>query len=94
MVCSNTGMLCPTGLACANYDEWTTLINYLGGTNVAGGAMKSTATGNGTDNGLFQILEHPIAVVLLLCLVATGTTTLPMLFSGCWQLLVVCYAER
>ncbi|MBM3919424.1 MAG: hypothetical protein FJ344_07990, partial [Sphingomonadales bacterium] len=36
--------LCPTGWHVPTDAEWTTLIDFLGGTSVAGGAMKSTAT--------------------------------------------------
>jgi uncharacterized protein (TIGR02145 family) len=36
--------LCPTGWHVPSDGEWTTLITFLGGESVAGGAMKSTAT--------------------------------------------------
>ena len=36
--------LCPTGWHVPTDGEWTTLVNHLGGSSVAGGAMKSTAT--------------------------------------------------
>jgi uncharacterized protein (TIGR02145 family) len=36
--------LCPTGWHVPTDGEWTTLENFLGGSGVAGGAMKSTAT--------------------------------------------------
>jgi len=36
--------LCPTGWHVPSDAEWTTLENQLGGSNVAGGALKSTAT--------------------------------------------------
>jgi len=42
--------LCPTGWHVPTDAEWTTLENHLGGTSVAGGAMKSTTTG-WSDNG-------------------------------------------
>jgi len=35
--------LCPTGWHVPSDGEWTTLENHLGGSNVAGGALKSTA---------------------------------------------------
>ena len=38
----NTGKLCPMGWHVPSDDEWTTLINYLGGTGVAGGKLKET----------------------------------------------------
>jgi uncharacterized protein (TIGR02145 family) len=41
---ATSGNICPTGYHVPNNAEWNTLINYLGGTAVAGGAMKSTGT--------------------------------------------------
>lgn len=38
----NTGILCPPGWHVPNDTDWTTLTNYLGGENVAGGLMKDT----------------------------------------------------
>ena len=35
--------LCPTGWHVPSDAEWTTLVNHLGGPNLAGGALKSTA---------------------------------------------------
>jgi uncharacterized protein (TIGR02145 family) len=37
----NTEKLCPIGWHVPTDEEWTTLVNYLGGTEVAGGEMKS-----------------------------------------------------
>ena len=42
----NTGKLCPTGWHVATDAEWSTLVSYLGGENVAGGKLKE----NGTDH--------------------------------------------
>ena len=36
--------LCPTGWHVPSYAEWTTIENFLGGSSVAGGKMKSTGT--------------------------------------------------
>ena len=45
----NTGKLAPTGWHVPTVTEWWTLINYLGGWEVAGGKMKSVGTiENGT----------------------------------------------
>jgi len=40
----NTGKLCPIGWHVPTDKEWTTLINYLGGKDIAGGKMKETGT--------------------------------------------------
>ena len=40
----STGKLCPKGWHIPSYEEWTTLIDYLGGEGVAGGKMKTTGT--------------------------------------------------
>ena len=39
-----TGNLCPTGWHVPSDAEWTTLTDYLGGLNVAGGKLKETGT--------------------------------------------------
>jgi uncharacterized protein (TIGR02145 family) len=39
-----TGKLCPTGWHVASFNEWTTLIDYVGGTDVAGGKLKEVGT--------------------------------------------------
>lgn len=41
---TDTLNICPTGWHVPTDTEWTTLIDYLGGENVAGGKMKSTGT--------------------------------------------------
>lgn len=40
----NAAQICPAGWHVPTYAEWTTLVNYLGGTEVAGGKMKTTGT--------------------------------------------------
>jgi uncharacterized protein (TIGR02145 family) len=40
----NTGKLCPSGWHVPTDAEWTTLITYLGGDNIAGGKLKETGT--------------------------------------------------
>ncbi len=49
---ANTGKLAPAGWHVPTDFEWTTLVNYLGGSDVAGGLMKSTGI-LGTGNGLW-----------------------------------------
>jgi uncharacterized protein (TIGR02145 family) len=52
----NSGKLCPAGWHVPSDAEWTTLINYLGGTTMAGGKLKETGTAHwatpntGADN--------------------------------------------
>jgi uncharacterized protein (TIGR02145 family) len=40
----NTGKLCPIGWHLPTYAQLTTLVNYLGGENIAGGKLKETGT--------------------------------------------------
>jgi uncharacterized protein (TIGR02145 family) len=40
----NTGKLCPIGWHVPNDDEWTILINYVGGENIASGELKESGT--------------------------------------------------
>ncbi len=43
--------LCPTGWHVSSYDEWfTTLANYLGGENIAGGKLKEAGTTHWVQN--------------------------------------------
>jgi uncharacterized protein (TIGR02145 family) len=56
----NTGSLCPTGWHVPTDTEWTTLIEYAGGQDFAGGKLKATSGwvsgGNGTDDFGFSAL--------------------------------------
>ena len=40
----NTGKLCPVDWHVSTYDDYSTLVNYLGGNSIAGGKMKETGT--------------------------------------------------
>ena len=40
----NTGKLCPTGWHVSSDQEWSSLVAYLGGENVAGSKLKETGT--------------------------------------------------
>ena len=42
--------ICPAGWHVPSDDEWTTLTDYLGGLNIAGGKLKGTTTCNGTNH--------------------------------------------
>lgn len=42
----NTGKLCPTGWHIPSDEEWTTLVDYLGGRDVAGGKLKESGITN------------------------------------------------
>jgi uncharacterized protein (TIGR02145 family) len=57
---NTNGKLCPTGWHLPSYAEWTNLINYLGGIDVAGGKLKATSgwysNGNGSDTSGFSAL--------------------------------------
>lgn len=41
---ANSGALCPNGWHVPTIEEWRTLINYLGGEEIAGGKLKETGT--------------------------------------------------
>ena len=38
--------MCPAGWRVPNETDWTTLVNYLGGSSVAGGLLKEAGTNN------------------------------------------------
>ena len=46
----NYGKLCPVGWHAPSFDEWETLITYLGSWEVAGGKMKETGTAHWNPN--------------------------------------------
>ena len=46
---ATTGKLCPIGWHVPTDDEWTTLIEYLGGSNVAGDKLKESGTTHWSD---------------------------------------------
>jgi uncharacterized protein (TIGR02145 family) len=48
----NTGKLCPAGWHVPNDDEWTTLVEYMGGEYYAGGRLKELGTSHWTDPNL------------------------------------------
>jgi uncharacterized protein (TIGR02145 family) len=52
-----TEKLCPTGWHVPTNEEWSELVTYLGGIDVAGGKLKSTGTIEGND-GLWRILNR------------------------------------
>jgi uncharacterized protein (TIGR02145 family) len=58
----NTNKLCPTGWAVPTDSEWTTLVDYLGGSSVAGDKLKEVGTAhwvmnpNGTNESGFTAL--------------------------------------
>jgi uncharacterized protein (TIGR02145 family) len=45
----NSGLLCPVGWHVPNNSEWTTLVNFLGGTEKAGGKLKDYFTSTWTS---------------------------------------------
>ena len=45
----NTGKLCPDGWHVATDADWTTLVTYAGGTDIAGGKLKETGTSHWND---------------------------------------------
>ena len=48
----NTGILCPTGWHVPSETEWDTLVNYLGGRNIAGGKLKESGTAHWTSSNI------------------------------------------
>ena len=48
----NSSKLCSTGWHVPNEDEWTTLVEYLGGEYNAGGSLKEQGTGHWTNPNL------------------------------------------
>jgi uncharacterized protein (TIGR02145 family) len=53
----NVRGICPTGWHLPSDAEWTTLENTLGGSNVAGTALKSVNNGNGNNSSGFNALQ-------------------------------------
>ncbi len=49
---NNTNSICPTGWHIPSDAEWTTLINYLGGSDTAGGKMKESGTAHWSNPNL------------------------------------------
>ena len=47
---ASSGALCPKGWHVPTIEEWTTLINYLGGEEIAGGKLKETGTLHWVNN--------------------------------------------
>ncbi|MFZ0283018.1 MAG: FISUMP domain-containing protein [Bacteroidales bacterium] len=45
----NTGKLCPSGWHVPTYDDFNTLVTYLGGENMAGGKLKEAGTSHWRD---------------------------------------------
>jgi uncharacterized protein (TIGR02145 family) len=50
----NTGILSPAGWHVPTDDEWDTLVNYLGGTPIAGYKLKETGTNHWSTSGSFE----------------------------------------
>jgi uncharacterized protein (TIGR02145 family) len=55
---NNNGKLCPTGWHVPTYAEWTTMVNFLGGVDLAAGKLKTTSgwdnNGNGSNSSEFS----------------------------------------
>lgn len=51
----NTEKLCPTGWHIPTHAEWTILTDYLGGTTLAGGKMKSVTGWNSPNTGASNV---------------------------------------
>ncbi len=75
----STGKLCPIGWQMPTESDWSTLINFLGGSSVAGGKMKESGTSHwlspnfGNNSSGFNGL--PAGVVNNFGTVQAGTST-------------------
>ncbi len=72
----NTGRICPDGWRVPTDEDWTTLVNYLGGEGIAGGILKATGALEAGD-GLWDDPNYG----------ATNETGFSALPGGlCWSL--------
>ncbi len=55
----NTGKLCPVGWHVPDKDDWTTLMDYIGGSDVAGGKLKAIAESERPDEVMITAWTAP-----------------------------------